>query len=75
MSRDTLEVLEERLQSFVARHAQVQGEREALAARLASVERAYGELLQRLHRYERERAELRTRLDRLLLRIASPGAF
>jgi chromosome segregation ATPase len=69
MSRDTLEVLEERLQHFVARHEAVRGEREALAARLAAMERAYAEVCQRLSRYERERGEIRSRLQRILLCI------
>jgi len=69
MSRDTLEVLEERLQHFLARHEEVRGEREALAERLASVERAYAEVCQRLNRYEHERREIKNRLERLLLRI------
>jgi len=71
MSRETLEVLEERLQAFLARHQEVQGERAALALRLASVERAYEELLQRVRRYERERAEIKDRLGRILTRIGS----
>jgi hypothetical protein len=56
MSRETLEVLEER---------------DALAARLAAVERAYGELLERVRLYERERAEIRGRLEGLIARIAA----
>ena len=55
MSRETLEVLEER---------------DALAARLATVERAYGELLERVRLFERERAEIRGRLKRLLAHLA-----
>lgn len=59
MTRETLEVLEER---------------DALAARLATVERAYGELLERVRFYERERAELRDRLQQLLTRIGVEDA-
>jgi chromosome segregation ATPase len=69
MSRETLKVLEARLQTFLARHEQVTGEREALVARLTTMERAYEELLERLRSYERERAEIRRRLGRLLSRL------
>lgn len=73
MSRETLEVLEERLQTFLTRHREVQGEREALAERLAAVEQAYEDVLQRVRRYERERAEIRARLQRILVRIGGSG--
>ncbi len=73
MSRDTLEVLEQRLQHVVARHEEVRGEREALAARLATMERAYAEVCQRLNRYERERMEIRSRLERILFCIDASG--
>ena len=46
--RETLEVLQERLATFLAHHEQLQGERAALAARLTSTLRAYEEALQRL---------------------------
>ena len=67
--RETLEVLQERLATFVAHHERLQGERAALAARLSSTLRAYEDALQRLRRYERERVEMKARLERILSRI------
>ena len=64
MSRDTLDALEERLQTFLTRHRGSEGD--ALATQLASLECAYEALLTRLHRYESERAEIRIRLERIL---------
>jgi predicted nuclease with TOPRIM domain len=72
MRRETVEVLEARLQTFLARHQTVQGEREALATRLAAVERSNAELTERLRRCASERAEMRSRLDRLLALIGLP---
>ena len=46
----------ESAETFLARHQEVEDEREALALRLAEVERAYQELVERLHGYQRERA-------------------
>ena len=66
VGRDSLDVLEERLQTFLARHQSGDGERDVLTTRLASLECAYQELLVRLRRYETERAEIRTRVERLL---------
>jgi chromosome segregation ATPase len=71
-SRVSLDVLEERLQAFLARHRTGEGEREGLAARLASLECAYQELLARLRRYESERAEIRSRVERILKLIGRP---
>ena len=72
MSRDFLDVLEERLQTFLARHRSGEGERETLAMRLASLECAYEELLVRLRRYENERTEIRTRVERILALMGRP---
>jgi septal ring factor EnvC (AmiA/AmiB activator) len=74
MSRETLAIFEQQLETFLARHAEVEGERAALAARLASVERAYEDLLRRVQRYEGERLEIRARLERLLSRLGLSGA-
>jgi chromosome segregation ATPase len=70
--RGTLEVLQERLATFLAQHERVQGERAALAERLSSTLRAYEEALQQLRRYEQERVEMRVRLERILSWI-DPG--
>jgi len=67
--QETLEVLQERLSTFVAHHERLQGEHAALAARLSSTLRAYEDALQRLRRYERERVEMKARLERILSRI------
>lgn len=72
ITRDSLDVLEERLQAFLARHRSGESEREALATRLASLECAYGELLARLRRYESERAEIRSRVERILALMGCP---
>jgi len=58
----------ESAETFLARHQEVEDEREALALRLAEVERAYQELVERLHGYER-RAEIKARLEGILARI------
>ena len=73
MSRETLQVLEERLESFLAHHEQVQGERAELAARLAEAERVNEDLRERVRRYERERAEIRSRIGRILGRLGDGG--
>ena len=70
--RETLEVLQERLATFLAQHERLQGERAALAERLSSTLRAYEEALQQLRRYEQERVEMRVRLERILSWI-DPG--
>lgn len=74
MSRETLAIFERQLETFLARHAEVEGERAQLASRLATVERAYDELLRRVQKYEGERVEIRGRVERLLARLASPGS-
>lgn len=74
MSRETLAIFERQLETFIARHAEVEDQRAALAARLASVERAYEDLLRRVEKYEGERIEIRSRLERLLARLGLSGA-
>lgn len=74
MSRETLAIFEQQLGTFLARHAEVEGERARLASRLAAVERAYEELLRRIEKYEGERSEIRGRVERLLERLGLPGA-
>jgi uncharacterized coiled-coil DUF342 family protein len=66
IGRDAVDVLEARLQTFLVRHQEVQGEREALAARVAALERARDELAERVRHYECERVEIRSRLSRIL---------
>jgi len=70
----TEEALQARVQLVLARHQEVEGEREALAARLAGLELAYENLLERVQRYERERAEIRARLERLLASMPAVGS-
>jgi hypothetical protein len=72
LSLDSLDVLEERLQAFLARHRSGEGGGEGLARRLASLECAYEELLAKLRRYESERAEIRSRLARILSLVGRP---
>jgi uncharacterized protein YhaN len=74
MSRETFAIFEQRLEAFLARHAEVEDERVALVARLAAVERAYEELLRRVQKYEGERVAIRGRVERLLARLGLPGA-
>jgi len=71
--RETLEVLQERLATFLTHHERLQGERAALAERLSTTLRAYEAALQQLRRYEQERVEMRVRLERILGWIDSGG--
>ena len=73
MSRETLTIFERQLETFLARHGEVESERARLESRLATVERAYEDLLRRVQKYEGERVEIRGRVERLLARLGLPG--
>lgn len=69
MSLESLKILEQKIDGFLARHEQVRHEKIELLSRLSEREREHAILLERLQQYEQERTEMRMLLEKLMTRF------
>jgi predicted nucleic acid-binding Zn-ribbon protein len=63
MALESLKLLEERINGFIAHHEKVCGEKSELLMRLKEQEQAYAVLMEQVRQYEKERNEVREKLE------------
>jgi uncharacterized coiled-coil protein SlyX len=69
MALESLKLLEERINGFLAYHEKVCEEKNELLMRFREQEQAYAALKEQVHQYEKERNEVREKLELIINRF------